>query len=188
MFDQLPSPKVGDTIKAEHIAAISKELKKRTPLNSPSVKVRETADGFYLESRGSGGSGGGSTTTFDHPWKPTLVNSEAITITAGYVNGVAASPLSLAVHATSLNYVYLEITYSLNITSGYVTSMTISSRTIAANITGLPSDTSTKKYFLLFTWQASARVTQGTYWNIGILARDDGSSTSTAEILSWVNA
>jgi len=46
MIDTLPMPRVGDTIKAEHIAAISRALKKRTPRNSPTVKVHETADGF----------------------------------------------------------------------------------------------------------------------------------------------
>lgn len=171
MIDQLPLPKVGDPIKAEHIAAISKALRKRTPLNSPSVKVREVADGFYLE---AGGGGGLSTPPCSYNWKPRKINSELISVSAGQIMGTTVSSSGLAVHATDLNYVYARVAVTPVVTNAFVTSATFSGHTIVSSTSTL-SDSETAgvytRHFLLFTWQAGALVAQTIRFNIGIKVR-----------------
>ena len=151
----------------------------------------QQADGSMNFKIAPGGAGGGG----NHNWQPTKVDATHLTISYGAVNGTVAEiytvPLTdspapeLEVHETSLNYVFVRITYSLTTTDGYVVSMTISAVDIGDNTTGLPSDTATEKHFLLFTWQEGALVTQAAFWNFSIIARDDGTLTSTPEFVTW---
>ena len=55
-----PNVKPGDAVRAEHLNAIVKGVRARTPTSSPTVKVVETATGFYMESRAAGRPGSGS--------------------------------------------------------------------------------------------------------------------------------
>jgi hypothetical protein len=153
MIDTLPMPRVGDTIKAEHIAAISRALKKRTPRNSPTVKVHETADGFYLDAA----PGGGASSSFRGAWYPTKVNDELINLTPGSItDGVTTrtpTVTNIVVSATAPQYIYLVCGLTPTIVDGYVTGGTIDSATVQA-FGSLQTNTNTTGYILLFTWQA----------------------------------
>lgn len=152
-------------------------------------------DGSDILSFDVPGAGAGTATSDGHNWKAKKVDDTHITIGSGTVNAVGAkiggvsiyaeTPPQLLVDATDLNYIVLKITHTLSITDGRINSMTISDRDIEANTTGLPSSTSTEKYYLLLTWQAGALVAQNAYDNFGIEARDDGTSTSTPVYRTW---
>lgn len=58
--DQLPYVKSGDPIKAEHINAIVKAVKMRTPRPSNTVTVRQTSNGFVMDAATSASSGSAS--------------------------------------------------------------------------------------------------------------------------------
>lgn len=130
-----------------------------------------------------------------HNWKPKVVDLTHLTINSGSVNSISATiggvpltddpPPQLLVDDVDLNYICLKIVHTLSITSGRINSMAISAREVEANTTGLPSSTSTEKYYLLFTWQAGRLVAQNAYDNFGMEARDDGTSTSTPDYRTW---
>jgi hypothetical protein len=148
MIDTLPMPRVGDTIKAEHIAAISRALKKRTPRNSPTVKVHETADGFYLDAE-SVAAGGKASPPFTFPGQ-ILADIPAI-VKGGTVNGVpvtngtdALPTGKVAVSTIGTVYAYLEVTITKSTTaSGYVVGIASITTAIMKSAGSVPANTST---------------------------------------------
>ncbi|WP_395739288.1 hypothetical protein [Prosthecobacter sp.] len=133
-----------------------------------------------------------------HNWTPTKVDATHLTISASSAAGgyptiggtsiAAGTPPQLTVSSSALVYVYLKVTFSLTIdASGYVTGSSVSSRVITAESTTKTSS-GTDRYFLLFTWQAGAIVTQTTFWNFDMDVKDDGTATSTAVYRAWISA
>lgn len=131
-----------------------------------------------------------------HNWYPTIVDATHLTISpstvgSGYptIGGTsinASTPPQLAVHATDVRYIVLAVTFSPTVVNGIITNGTITSRVITSE-TSVPTDTTTVKYFHLFSHHAGV-ISQVTFWNIGIEMRDDGSATSTPEYRTWVAA
>lgn len=192
MIDHLPMPRVGDVIKAEHIAAIRNAIKKRTPQSSPTVAVVETSAGFYMETRRSGGILPAPTT---HPFLcPSRATADApSTVEGGTVNGVIVTGLDITISTIGTKYVYLVVTKSgggtliASSASGWVTGFT---GVIAATLgtgSSIPADTNSALYRLVATYVDGVKTTQDTISSMMVAARDDQTSTSTAVIL-WGQA
>ena len=180
MIDQLPSPKAGELIEAEHIAQIVKAIRKRTPRNSPTVRVVESADGFWLEAKAGGGGGGGG---FSGAWKPSYVNEELINLTAGSISdGITTftpTVTDIVVDSESLNYVYLECDTDITTVGGYVVGGTITAA-IVKSYTTTKTNTNTKAYLLLCVWQTGTG-TRYRYFSQSWQVIDDGGNTGTAQ-------
>jgi hypothetical protein len=165
MIDFLPSPKVGELIKADHIASITKAIRKRTPRNSPTVKVVETADGFWLEAK----TGGAASGRFVGCWHPTAVNEELINLTAGSITDGITTYLpdvtDITVHATNPQFIYLVCAITADTVDGYVTGGSITSATVQA-FSSLQTNTDTTGYVLLCTWQEGAIGDRYTFWSL----------------------
>jgi hypothetical protein len=132
-----------------------------------------------------------------HNWQPRFVSLTKLTMSPGKVNGVyptiggtsvnASTRPELTVDASALNYVYLKVPCTLVTSSSFVTSATQGSPIIEAALS-LPSSTTSNRYFLLFTWQAGALVSQTSYLSIGWKAEDDQTATSTPVFRDWAAA
>jgi hypothetical protein len=126
MIDTLPLPRVGDTIKAEHIAALSTAIKKRSPLNSPTVKIRETSEGFYMEARGSGGGSGGSVSRY---LLPRRVSAGRYTVSPGLLNLMPVRYDTTSgdeldgtqLHSLTNGVIYLVVRYTTTFVDDYLT-------------------------------------------------------------------
>lgn len=164
MIDTLPLPRIGDPIKAEHIAAISKALRKRTPLNSPSVKVCETANGYYLTAKSSV-----AASSFKGCWYPSRVNAELIKLTAGSISdGITTftpAVTSITVSATALQYVYLVCSITPTIVDSFVTGGVITAASVQAFNMAQTTDNTTA-YVLLCTWQSGVLISRYTFWSL----------------------
>lgn len=145
------------------------------------------------------GSGGGGNSAIDHNWKVTVVDTTHVTVSPGTVDGgyptiggvsIATSPApELGVDDEDVNYIYLQVTITLNVVSGTVISHTVTGRSIIAS-NSILSSTTTTRYFLLATHDPSqpvaSRVTPARFWSISMLTQDDGTSTSTPEFSTGV--
>lgn len=180
MIDTLPSPKAGELIKADHIAQITKAIRKRTPRNSPTVRVVETADGFWLEARTGGGG-----SRFVGCWYPTKVNSELINLTAGSITDGITTYLPdvtyIAVHATNAQYIYLVCTITPTLVDGYVTGGTIDSATVQA-FSALQTNSNTTGYVLLCSWQAGVIGDRYTFWSLQAEIGNKGSGDAVFRV------
>lgn len=120
---------------------------------------------------------------FEGAWFPSTVDSTHIDLTEGSVNDgfttFTPTVTGISVHASSLNYVYLECTVSVATTGGYVTGATITAAIVKAYTT-TKTNTNTKAYLLLCTWQAGFTVARYRYYSHGYMAIDDGTNTGTA--------
>lgn len=191
--DQLPYVKTGDAIKAEHINAIVKGLKSRTPRPSDTVSIRQTANGFVMDAA-TGGNGGNG---FIHAWKPRLSRQEGTTdyiivypgVFGGEIPNIGGEFLydepELAITGANENgkYVYIHASLSLTITDGFINGYTLNDVEVQAFSTQQTNDDS-NFYHLLFSWSRN-RVVQYSYWSQGFVARDDGTATETPMYYSW---
>jgi hypothetical protein len=130
----------------------------------------------------------------DHNWWATLIDSTHLIISPSVVNTTyptiggtsinASTPPQLTVSASAKQWICLKLVFSHTIVNGIITAGTITTATIAAH-SSMPSNTTTDRYFLLFTHQAGT-IIYTTFWNLGIECRDDGTATSTPEYRTWV--
>lgn len=180
------------------------EIFRRTPYISTSDNLRSTGgeNPIIVESPGSPRVQRSSQiqelgpAPESHNWKPKRADSTHLTISPGYVLGAPATiggtslgdptPPQLTVSASDFTYVYLCVNWSLYIYSGHVGGGSITSRVITAE-TSTQTNTSTARYFLLFTWQSGKLVAQSRFWNFDMDVYDDGSATSTPVYRTWVS-
>lgn len=172
--DQLPYVKSGDPIKAEHINAIVKALKLRTPRPSDTVSVRQTANGFVMDAA----SGGGGASSFRGAWCPTIINDELISLSAGSINDGTStwtpSVSSIVVTANQLNYIYLHVGLTPSLIDGYVTGGVLSSAAVQAT-TSTQTNSNTDAYILLCTVDTSTgTVTRYEWFSFGCQMRNSG--------------
>ena len=192
-----PNVKPGDAVRAEHLNAIVKGVRARTPTSSPTVKVVETATGFYMESRAAGRPGSGSGGC-DYSWTPSFagndgVGNDHVQLNVGSVSGatvtitdaetlVATSILAvpspkLAIPDSGLYIAYVEITGTKTKTANdFVTGFTISSATIKVS-DGVPASSQSVRRLELFRWYNGTLYSQLTRYNLLLYCRDDGTST-----------
>jgi hypothetical protein len=111
--------------------------------------------------------GGGE---FEGLWRPRIGSSDTqVIITGGSIyDGTTLSTVAeqtISVHATSLNYIYLDCDLTKATVDGYVSGGTVApASTPLAAATSMPSNTNTKGYILLCTWQAGAVVDRYAYF------------------------
>lgn len=124
--------------------------------------------------------GGG---VFKGAWSPSTVDSTHIDLTAGSVtDGVTTftpTVTNISVHATSLNYVYLECSITPSTDNGFVVGGVITAASITSYTT-TKTNTNSKAYLLLATWQASALVARYQWYSQALQILDDGNNTGTA--------
>lgn len=127
-----------------------------------------------------------STSDFRGAWFPTSASSTTIDLTDGSVTDGTTTftpdVTDIAVHATSLNYVYLECDTTPGTLDGYVTGGVITAAAIVAYTT-TKTNTNSKLYILLCTWQAGALVARYKYWSMTVDTRDTGANTTLARYI-----
>ncbi|WP_395734389.1 hypothetical protein [Prosthecobacter sp.] len=139
-----------------------------------------------------------SAATDPHNWKPTKVDDTHLTISSGNAAGAVATiggvsldnatPPQLTVSATDLVYVYVCVTFSLDIAaSGVVSSGTVTSRAISAE-SAEQTNTDTARWFLLFKWQAGRLVEQKLTYSFEMNCEDDGYAHSVPAYQTWPSA
>lgn len=120
---------------------------------------------------------------FAGAWAPSVVDSTHINLTAGSVSdGITTftpTVTGISVHATSLNYVYLECDITPGETDDVITGGVITAAAIVAYTT-TKANTNTKAYCLLCTWQASVVVSRFYWQSFGFQILDKGDATTTA--------
>lgn len=162
-----PNVKSGDAVRADHINTLVRAIRRRTPINSPTVDVVENATGFALRARPGGGGGGG----FRGLWHPTKVNDEAVKIGAGTLfDGTTLHTIAestIAVSASALNYIYLVCGLSPTYIDGYVTGGTVTATPTVAAYSSAQVNTNSTAYILLHTWQAGALVQDYAWFGFG---------------------
>lgn len=124
---------------------------------------------------------------FAGAWAPSVVDSTHINLTAGSVSdGITTftpTVTGIVVHATSLNYVYLECDTTPGTLDGYVTGGVITASAIVAYTT-TKTNTNSKLYILLCTWQASALVARYKYYSMTVDTRDTGANATRARYIA----
>lgn len=120
---------------------------------------------------------------FAGAWAPSVVDSTHINLTAGSVSdGITTftpTVAGISVHATSLNYVYLECDITPTTLNSFVVGGVITAASIVS-YTATKTNTNTKAYLLLCTWQASVLVARYQYYSQALQQLDDGNNTTTA--------
>lgn len=123
---------------------------------------------------------------FAGAWAPSVVDSTHINLTAGSVSdGITTftpTVAGISVHATSLNYVYLECDITPSTLDSYITGGVITASAIVAYTT-TKTNTNSKLYVLLCTWQASALVARYKYWSMTVDTRDTGANATLARYI-----
>jgi hypothetical protein len=103
-------------------------------------------------------------------WHPTAGDSDTeVIITGGSIyDGTTLSTVAeqtISVHATSLNYIYLECDLTVTTVDSYVSGGTAApASTPIASATTFPTNTNEKGYILLCTWQRGAVVHRYAYF------------------------
>jgi hypothetical protein len=116
-------------------------------------------------------------------WYPKRGSSDTqVIITGGSIfDGTTLSAVAgatLTVHASSLNYIYLECDLTKTTVDSYVSGGTVApASTPITSATSMPSNTNTKGYILLCTWQAGALVDRYAYFALAceLLQKRSGS-------------
>jgi hypothetical protein len=120
-------------------------------------------------------------------WYPSHAGAGLIDLTAGSVSdGITTftpTVTGIVVHATSLNYVYLECDTTPGTLDGYVTGGVITASAIVAYTT-TKTNTNSKLYILLCTWQASALVARYKYYSMTVDTRDTGANATLARYIA----
>lgn len=120
-------------------------------------------------------------------WYPSHAGAGLIDLTAGSVSdGITTftpDVTDIAVHETSLNYVYLECDITPSTLDSYITGGVITASAIVAYTT-TKTNTNSKLYILLCTWQASALVARYKYWSMTVDTRDTGANATLARYIA----
>jgi hypothetical protein len=123
------------------------------------------------------------TNEFVGAWFPTAVDSTHIDLTAGSLSDGSTTytpdVTGIAVHASSLNYVYLECDLTPTVVDGITIGGTVDAVAVVAYTT-TKTNTSSKGYVLLCEWQASAIVARYRYYSMEAEIWRDGFRTWTA--------
>jgi hypothetical protein len=121
--------------------------------------------------------------TSTHPFLcPTTTDgSTASVVVAGDVNGVTATNLSLTISNSGTKVVYVNVTYTADVTAhGYVVGFSGAITCALATGSSVPSDTSTHLYRHIATYVDGTRTVQAVTTSLEVVVRDNGSGTSTA--------
>jgi D-serine deaminase-like pyridoxal phosphate-dependent protein len=124
-----------------------------------------------------------ATASSTHPFKcPKATDgSTASVVVAGDVNGVTATNLSLTISNSGTKVVYVDVTYTADVTANnYVVGFSGAITCALATGSSVPSDTSTHLYRHIATYVNGARTVQAVTTSLEVVVRDDGSGTSTA--------
>lgn len=173
----LNNVKPGDAVKADHHNSLIKAIQRRTPTSSPSVKVVETATGFYCEAV----SNGGIASNFRGLWFPSRVNDESVKIGAGSLfDGTTLHMVpetTVVVSSTALNYIYLVCALSATLVDGYVAGGIVSSTPTISASPSVLANNNTTGYIMLCTWQSGAVVDRFAYFALAseLLNKRNGS-------------
>lgn len=101
-------------------------------------------------------------------------------VVSGTVNGVTATNLSLTISDIGTQYVYLDVTFTANVSAGgYVLGFTGAITCALATGSSIPSDTSTHLYRQVATYSSGTRTVQAITTSMEVVVRDNGSGTST---------
>lgn len=122
-------------------------------------------------------------------WEPSAgADDEELIITGGSISdGItnhSVSGATLAIHATSLNYVYLECDLSASTIDSWVSGGTITSAAITTYTT-TKTTTSTKGYVLLCTWQAGALVARYRWYGLAAKLTNASSGVGDVQFNFW---
>lgn len=120
---------------------------------------------------------------FKGKWYPKRGSSDTeVIMTGGAIfDGTTLSTVAgatISVHATSLNYIYLECDLSKTTVDSYVSGGTVApASTPLISATSVQVNTNTKGYILLCTWQAGALVDRYSYYSFAceLLQKRSGS-------------
>lgn len=126
---------------------------------------------------------GDAAATATHPFKcPAITDgSTASSIEPGTVNGVSATGLSLTISNSGTKYVYLDVTYTQDLTSNnYVIGFSGAITCAVATGSSVPSDSSTHLYRQIATYVNGVKTTQDITSSMEVVIRDDGTGTATS--------
>lgn len=116
-------------------------------------------------------------------WYPSHAGAGLIDLTAGSVEDGTTTfnpdVTDITVHETSLNYVYLECNITPTVLNSYVTAGVITAAIVKAYTT-TKTNTNSKAYLLLCTWQAGALVDRYRYFSQGLKVQDTQDNTTRA--------
>jgi len=118
----------------------------------------------------------GSTPT-THPFlcPSSTDGSTASAVVAGTVNGVTATNLSLVISNTGTKYVYLDVTYTQELSANnYVLGFDGAITCAIATGSSVPANTSTHLYRLIATYASGVKTVQAILSSMEVAARDDG--------------
>lgn len=107
---------------------------------------------------------------FEGMWAARAGSSSTQVIVSGgtIYDGTTLSTVAertISVHATSLNYIYLECDLTPTTVDSYVSGGTATpASTPIASATSMPSNTNSKGYILICTWQEGALVSRNAYF------------------------
>jgi hypothetical protein len=157
--------------------------------------VRINIDGAESASTGSDGSlrfkigeGGAGGSSYPFLCPATTDGSTASTIVAGTVNGVTATNLTPVISATGTKYVYLDVTYTQELSAnGYVTGFDGAITCAIGTGSSIPSDTSTHLYRQIATYVSGTKTVQAIQSSMTVVARDNGSGPGTT-LAIWTQA
>lgn len=148
--------------------------------------VTSTEQELLVISRFNQSDGGGGS----HPFKcPGITDgSTASSIVAGTVNGVTATNLTPVISNSGTKYVYLDVTYTQDLSANnYVVGFSGSITCAIATGSSVPSDTSTHLYRQIATYVSGVRTVQAIESSMQVEARDDGNGTATTRAI-WTRA
>ena len=109
----------------------------------------------------------------------TTDGSTASVIPGGTVNGVSATGLSVTISATGTKYVYLDVTYTQNVSAaGYVIGFSGAITCALATGGSVPSDTSTHLYRQIAAYSAGVKTSQDILTSMEVAVRGYNNSGS----------
>lgn len=112
----------------------------------------------------------------------------AINVVTGDVNGVAATNLSLVVSNSGTKYVYLDVSYTQDLSANnYVRGFSGAITCAMATGSSVPSDTSTHLYRHVATYVSGSLSAQPVQSSMQVAARDNGTGTATTTAI-WTRA
>lgn len=128
---------------------------------------------------------------FKGRWHPTIIDETTLSVTGGTIFDGATTTIvpttEVAINASELNYVFLQIAFATDTEDGYVTGGTVSSATIESNTTGVPANDNTTAHILLFTWENGAIVDRYEWFNFSCEFHQYGTTAGDAAIKYWIS-
>jgi hypothetical protein len=129
-------------------------------------------------------------TTAPHPFlcPSSTDGSTASAVVSGTVNGVTVTNLSLVISATGTKEVYLDVTYTQDVSANnYVRGFSGGITCALATGSSIPADTSTHLYRRVATYVSGVKTAQPIQSSMEVAARDDGTGTATTRAI-WTRA